>query len=93
MELIDRGELLSGIRPVSEFDEKWACTGSTVKKLMIEHISRAPTVDAVPVVRCGECRYSSFVKSISKFMCEKCNGFMRYSDDYCSYGERKTDAR
>lgn len=50
MDLIDREELLSEIRPVSEFDEKWACTGSTVKKLMIEHINRAPTVDAVPVV-------------------------------------------
>lgn len=43
-------------------------------------IAHAPTIDAVPVVRCKDCRY---------FKIYKCRmGYSRY-DDFCSYGERK----
>jgi hypothetical protein len=46
-------------------------------------LERTPTVDAVPVGRCRDCKY---------YFCEHClqdNGLpMPNPDDFCSYGER-----
>lgn len=55
-------------------------------------IYNAPTVDAVPVVRCKECRY--FVESaVSKAsFCKRQERMIRMRlDDFCSYGERRND--
>lgn len=50
---------------------------------VIDIIAHAPTVDAVPVVRCGKCR---------KFKTYECPMyFANGEDDFCSYGERKED--
>lgn len=59
-------------------------------------INHAPAVDAVPVVRCKDCRHFR-----EAFFGEKyCNrpvmcGFAEIGDlgddDYCSYGERRAD--
>lgn len=50
---------------------------------VIDIIAHAPTVDAVPVVRCEKCR---------KFKTYECPmaATAGYSD-FCSYGERKED--
>ena len=58
---------------------------------VVEFLDDAPTVDAVPVVRCKDCRhwhkdtvfcdYMSYGKAS-----ERVNW---YADDFCSYGERK----
>ena len=45
-----------------------------------EDIDNAPTVDAVPVVRCKDCR---------KFKTYSCRMVASGYDDFCSYGERK----
>ena len=45
--------------------------------------------DVVPVVRCKDCKYSSFIKSCSKYECQKGCGALKFSNDYCSYGEGK----
>lgn len=46
-------------------------------------LDAAPTVDAVPVVRCEKCR---------KFKTYECPMyFANGEDDFCSYGERKED--
>lgn len=48
----------------------------------IYHIDIAPTVDAVPVVRCKEC-----------FMRADCKAAVFYGDDgYCSIGKKAGDA-
>ena len=58
-----------------------------------EMIAAAPTIDAVPVVRCRECYYWESGEN----PCEKweyCN-FHRIGigpHDFCSYGERKEDS-
>ena len=46
------------------------------------------TVDAVEVVRCKDCRYYELHKCHNGV-----NGWFshRMSDDFCSYGERRTD--
>ena len=48
----------------------------------------ATVVDFVEVVRCKDCKYSYFVKSCSKYECRKGCGTLKYSTDFCSYGER-----
>lgn len=48
-----------------------------------DDIDNAPTVDAVPVVRCKDCKHE-FGGS-----CIICGFQKRKPDDFCSYGERK----
>lgn len=50
-----------------------------------------PTEDLVAVVRCKDCKHSYFVKSCSKYECRKGCGTLKYSTDYCSYGERREE--
>ena len=67
---------------------------------VINLIEKAPTIDAVPVVRCRECQHwkpsgskagNSF--SVMEYIggCEFAN-YYRSESDFCSYGERKEGA-
>ena len=49
-------------------------------------VLQAPTIDAVSVVRCKECRYKDM--EICPMYRLVVAGVRKY-DDYCSYGERK----
>ena len=61
--------------------EKIECPG---EPLVYWHdIEAAPTVDAVTVVRCRDCR---------KFKTYGCRMVASGYDDFCSYGERKEGA-
>ena len=62
-----------------------------------DRIEALPTVDAVPVVRCGECkrRYKPLDDDArNEIYCEFIGSTMR-KDDFCSYGcadgERRTE--
>lgn len=58
-------------------------------------IDAMPTVDAVPVVRCEDCKQcdseyqNSLKEKLDLYGLCKSTETMVYSDDYCSYGERK----
>lgn len=52
-----------------------------------EDIDNAPTVDAVEVVRCKDCKHYDIGGS-----CIICGFQSRKPDDFCSYGERKEGA-
>ena len=54
-------------------------------------IDAAPTVDAVEVVRCRECKYLEKDDGLKYGrMCLKIgNSSLCHDDDFCSYGERK----
>ena len=57
---------------------------------ILDMISEMPTIDAVPVVRCKDCRYSGFDPEYGKRWCERCWGSMLVQDDdFCSYGEKR----
>lgn len=47
-------------------------------------ICHAPTIDAVPVVRCRECRYHKPIDYCTK---HKQTGW--FDDDFCSYGHEQ----
>lgn len=68
-----------------------------------EKISNFPAADVVPVVRCGDCKYSTlpsmqtqiYGKAGTRTCHNKkspCNRRNVFSDDFCRYGDRKNDA-
>lgn len=48
-------------------------------------IENCPTVDAVEVVRCGECKH----REEKTFWCEKVQDFISNPEWFCADGERK----
>lgn len=56
------------------------------------HIDAAPAVDAVKVVRCKDCKHYEIHKPKVLENCER-NGHLipMKPDDFCSYGEMRTD--
>ena len=70
-------------------------TGLTIAKNVIDN---APTVDAVEVVRCRDCKYHRTLRD--RDMCAKNADMLNgrevglratRADDFCSRGERRTD--
>ena len=57
---------------------------------VVDMLESAPTVDAVPVVRCKDCKHYEIHKPKVLENCER-NGYIipMKPDDFCSYGERK----
>ena len=57
-------------------------------------ISDAPTIDAVSVVRCKECKHYNFYRKQFSMerrgdgLCDRMNCVMN-DDDFCSHGERE----
>lgn len=51
-------------------------------------VNEIPIADVVEVVRCEDCKYSSFIKSCSKYECSKGCGALKFSNDFCSLGKR-----
>lgn len=50
-----------------------------------------PTIDAVPMVRCKDCKHHAlWGDGRSMFHCDRHDRTM-YENDFCSYGERRTD--
>ena len=59
---------------------------------VVRYLGTLPTVDAVEVVRCKDCRHFATPQGVP--CCDNFFGlgFPRPSgDDFCSYGERRTD--
>ena len=54
-------------------------------------ICHAPTIDAVPVVRCRECKHYKDLGTYYRLMdCTHRDGLTNPDeDDFCSYGQRK----
>lgn len=73
---------------------------TTVYNDLYEFIESAPTIDAVPVVRCKDCRYNVANQTrdpydVTDYTDIVCAWFMTDgmgAEDYCSHGERSADA-
>ena len=57
-----------------------------------DRIMDAPTIDAVPVVRCGECKHHVNAPNTSDVWCENVDGLLP-REWFCADGERKDDER
>lgn len=78
MRLIDADALKKAVNGRSTH---WLNDWSTLGVLAV--IDEQPTIDAVPVVRCGKCKYRKQPTNI----CEKLISFVP-DGFYCYYGER-----
>jgi hypothetical protein len=60
---------------------------------VIQMIDDAPTVDAIPVIRCKDCKYYTG-KWCTKYSTKQfdINDICKADDDFCSMAERKADA-
>ena len=58
---------------------------------VLDSIDSQPTIDAVAVVRCKDCKYGDYDSEPDDAMvCTRTNdGYWRYGDDFCSYGRLK----
>lgn len=87
---IDTEELLKvpNVRKVCEYDE----TGEFIsyKAVPVEAIENVPTVDAVEVVRCKDCRDYSPKSVVTPAYCTA-YGAQKDEDDFCSWGERRKE--
>ena len=99
-DLIDRQAL------VDHFTNTWCkdcddyggirCRGCATDDAIFE-IEDAPAIDAVPVVRCGDCRHYLFTgygknKKCYRPMRGGNGGHRMKADDFCSYGERREES-
>ena len=83
MKLIDADavkELIrSGVSVDTYADQDYVC----------ELVDEIPTIDAVEVVRCKDCKYSFYDKDYESYNCRKHEYVECFdADDYCSWGER-----
>lgn len=62
-------------------EDKFGCSDADI--LAKEEIRDAPTIDAVPIVRCKDCAH------LYGTMCAACGLLPRKPNDFCSRGERK----
>ena len=51
---------------------------------IIDLVDSVPTADAVPVVRCRDCKYRDGTPGQPNILCAQ-----MHEDDFCRYGERK----
>lgn len=70
--------------------------GEVLHRIPPSHVDAAPTIDAVPVVRCRECKHykKHRTKKYGNLIC-RCTRMGKYdmdypvkADDFCSYGEK-----
>lgn len=89
MRLIDADALL---KSAGIFEAKMAARGCgksilhLAKVWLFNEVNKAPTIDAVEVVRCGLCRYCD----TKDCPMSGTPGSVSVSD-FCSYGERRSD--
>ena len=100
--LIDANEVVKAILeerdkiPYELVSEKPFKHGNSMRggiRKALRCIEQAPTVDAVPVVRCRECKWGQEDDDIGH--CDNPDGLDNYAkpDDFCSYGEQKIGAK
>ena len=58
----------------------------------VTDLDKFPTIDAVPAVRCRECKHCDPENYHCDHPMSTAAPFRRKPDDFCSYGERKEDA-
>lgn len=85
--LLEFDEYIRRNREQDDFSNSWCADVCEVLRDTI--IKVAPAVEAVPVVRCGECERR--IKSADLTFTIYCPWFGQQMDktDFCSYGERR----
>ena len=99
MRLIDADWVLGHLKPYEQSDEEWGVTGGTALRLIHNAVDRAPTVDAVVVTRCKDCRNHRELNRKDRLESGYAEGVLWcmnrsdgvWADGFCSDGEPKED--
>ena len=84
--LIDADKIVNGISLYMTENAYLNDTPLDELKMVANWITDAPTVDAVEVVRCWECKHRDGIPGQPNIVCSQ-----MHDDDFCSYGGRKDD--
>lgn len=96
MRLIDADALMKalGITDMSCWACDWGCRGWCTRSRDFSEacaaIEDAPIIDAVPVVRCKECKHKE-KEQPGMVYCPMMVGSWVADDHFCAWGERRTD--
>lgn len=63
-----------------------ASLSSVDEDTILDLVDSVPTADAVPVVRCKDCKYRDDTPGQPNILCAQ-----MHEDDFCSYGECRED--
>ena len=76
----------------ADAEAKWCrnhVLDATERYAILDFLRNCSTIDAVPVVRCRECKHRADTADQGYYLCNrKMLGLVR-PDDFCSFGERK----
>lgn len=86
MRLIDADAVLRDLDTLWDYATVDGITASTVLAQVKTDVRNVPAVDAVPVVRCGECKHMTPNGRCREFADES---IRPSASDYCSKGKRK----
>jgi hypothetical protein len=86
--LIYAEDALVGLQYISMYGDVNDTMIQAAMRLARSKIENAPTVDAVEVVRCKDCKHLMFSDCYGECGRAYLSGVVR-PDDFCSYGERK----
>ena len=95
MRLIDACALQKAIRTdyFEHFTQYHDTDQDSLIDMVCDDIEESPTVDAVEVVRCRECKYSFYYEIFGNFWCNSHSGCRKVKDEgFCDLGERKEGA-
>ena len=96
MRLVDADELDTKLFNDGFFGGLAACIGNTPRKRKFTigefrgMLKKAPTIDAVPVVRCWECENHTHDEVFGTRVCKISRQYVK-ERDFCSYGERRDE--
>ena len=87
MRLIDADELIETSDVFIVHTKEYG----SIEVISVDAVGDAPTVDAVPVVRCRECKYRGTDDCIFHIKGEPADEelLLKLDNDFCSYGKRK----
>lgn len=97
-EYIDRQELLRAIGKEGAYRARKSETGLAQGLILAMKIAKkkVETIDAIPVVRCKDCKFAA-CRAASVYPVVECMrpdvsyGAVRGFDDFCSYGEKEDE--
>ena len=83
-------KLIDADEAIINFGFEWDDIPPT-REEFVRFLKKQPTVDAVPVVRCRECKYRGTDDCIFHIKGEPADEelLLKLDNDFCSYGERK----
>lgn len=90
---LERQEILDAVSNSVDFTAGAELLAATK---ILNLIKWMPTADVVPAVRCKDCKHWKFAWHINGNMCSRLDEdpwLPTEAGDFCSYGERRNDAR